>query len=276
MEACIALRNGTLSAKAATAKRNMMAKHAAGIMAERVDEIDSAAVLGVLSPIWTDMQATAKQVKGNVGEVLDWAIAQGHRQDDPIGTVTKALPKPNTRVAARPAVAHSEVSKALAALEGAEKTKLALTLQVLTATRPSEAQGARWSEIDLDAATWAIPAARMKAKKEHRVPLSSQAVAVLKQAKAYSVGDSVFPGTPGGKAQAVARIMRTLSWASDQEGRAAVAHGFRSSFRNWAGEESGASHDAIEQSLAHSVGDSTVQSYARSDLLEKRRPLMQA
>ena len=275
LEACIALRNGTLSAKAATGKRNMMANHAAAIMGERLDDIDSAAVLKVLAPIWADHYATAKQIKGNVGEVLDWAIARGHRQDNPITTVTKALPKPNTRVAARPAVAHSETAKALAALVAAEKTKLALTLQVLTATRPSEAQGARWSEIDLAGAVWVIPASRMKAKKEHRVPLSRQAAAVLEQAKAHSEGDSVFGGSAASLKQAVGRAMRTLAWASDQAGKVAVAHGFRSSFRNWAGELSGAGYEAIERSLAHTVASKVEAAYNRTDLLERRRQLMQ-
>ena len=108
------MRNGTLSAKAATGKRNMMANHAAAIMGERLDDIDSAAVLEVLAPIWADHYATAKQIKGNVGEVLDWAIAQGHRQDNPITTVTKALPKPKEHKVqlSRQAVAVLEQAKA--------------------------------------------------------------------------------------------------------------------------------------------------------------------
>ena len=255
-------------------------RHAFAVMGELpVNEITTAVAHDFAAALWADKQPTAKRCLGAIVRVLARARVQGHRQDSfTAAEVIAVLPKNGYKAAKQPAMAHSEVSKAMAEVRGFTPpwAALAIELQVLTAVRPNEAQGAKWSEIDLDAAVWVIPASRMKAKKEHRVPLSSQAVALLKQAKAHSVGDAVFPGSAGGKSQAVARIMRTLSWASDQEGRVAVAHGFRSSFRNWAGEESGASHDAIERSLAHEVGNSVEQRYFRSDLLEKRRELMQA
>ena len=116
----------------------------------------------------------------------------------------------------------------------------------------------------------------MKAKRDHRIPLSSQAVALLRRAKGANDGDCVFSGTRDSKLRQVQRAMRKLNWASDQPGKHALAHGFRSSFRNWAGELSGASHDAIERALAHEVGNAVEAAYYRTDLLDQRRPLMRA
>ena len=213
-----------------------------------VNEITTAVAHDFAAALWTDKQPTASVA---LGPSLGCLQGPGARPSSRFLHCRRSdcrTAENGYKATKQPAMAHSEVSKAMAKVRGFTPpwAALAIELQVLTAVRPNEAQGAMWSEIDLDAAVWVIPASRMKAKKEHRVPLSSQAVALLKQAQSAQCRRFGFPGSAGGKSQAVARIMRTLSWASDQEGRVAVAHGFRSSFRNWAGEESGASHDAIE------------------------------
>lgn len=255
-------------------------RHAFGIMGGLpVNEVTPKEALAFAEVLWADKPTTAVRGLQTICKVLARAKVQGHRADSfSAKEILAGLPANGHKATKQPAMAHSEVSKALAKVRQTEKMPcaLAIELQVLTAVRPKEAQGARWSEIDLDAKLWTILGERMKAKREHRVPLSDRAISILRVAKDYSVDDCVFPGGEGGKAQRTQRAMQKLAWASDQPGRVAVAHGFRSSFRNWAGEESGASHDAIERALAHEVGNSVEQKYFRSDLLEKRRPLMQA
>ena len=144
---------------------------------------------------------------------------------------------------------------------------------MLTATRSGEVRGADWNEIDWESATWAIPAERMKAGKEHRIPLSTLSMETLRDAWSISgPAGLIFPAPRTGKAlsdMALTRLLRRLDIPS-------TVHGFRSSFRNWAAEQSGASWAVCESSLAHSVGNSVEASYMRSDLFEKRRPLMQA
>ena len=255
-------------------------RHAFGIMGGLpVNEVTPKEALAFAEVLWADKPTTAVRGLQTICKVLARAKVQGHRADSfSAKEILAGLPANAHKATKQPAMAHSEVKAALAKIRQTEKMPcaLAIELQVLTAVRPKEAQGAKWSEIDLDAALWTIPGERMKAKREHRVPLSDRAISILRVAKDYSVDDCVFPGSEGGKAQRTQRAMQKLAWASDQPGRVAVAHGFRSSFRNWAGEESGASHDAIERALAHEVGNSVEQKYFRSDLLEKRRALMQA
>ena len=153
-------------------------------------------------------------------------------------------------------------------------TKLAFRLAVLTAARSGEVRGATWSEIDLDSATWTIPAARMKARKEHRVPLSGAALEVLRQARELPTNSSpyIFPNelTPHKPLSENA-----LSYMLRRIGIPSTMHGFRSSFRDWAAEESDANFAIMELALSHGVGSAVVQSYARSDLLERRRCLME-
>ena len=152
-------------------------------------------------------------------------------------------------------------------------TKLAFKLLVLTATRSGEIRGADWSEVDWECATWTIPAERMRSRKEHRIPLTAQAMATLRDAWAISAPDGlIFPTKRNGgmmSDMALTQLLRRLAIP-------ATAHGFRSSFRSWAAEQSGASWAVCESALAHSVGNSVEQAYMRSDLFDKRRELMQA
>ena len=174
---------------------------------------------------------------------------------------------------------HGEVADALRVIDESKaglSTKLALRFTVLTAVRSGETRGATWSEIDLEARTWTISASRMKGGAEHRVPLSDAAMDVLAQAWALREDDGglVFPGRTAGRHlsdMTLTKVLRTTGLAER-----ATVHGFRSSFRDWAAERTSASHATMELSLAHHVGNAVERAYARSDLLEQRRALVEA
>lgn len=244
--------------------------------AKRIDTISSADVLGALAAIWNEKPETARRVKQRIGTVFKWAMANGWRVDNPADTITKALPKHDrSKVEHRQALPYDQVGKALATVRNSDAgivTKLAFEFLVLTATRSSETREAVWAEIDLERAVWTIPAARMKAKKPHRVPLSTRCLAILAEAKALKRDgdDLVFPGTKEGKSLSD----MTLSKLVKDLGIAAVPHGFRSSFRDWAGEATAHPREVIEFALAHVIKDKAEAAYARSDLFDKRRTLM--
>ena len=221
-------------------------------------------VLAVLTPIWHAKPATAKKVRQRIGAVMKWVVAQGHRTDNPAGEEIKAaLPNGSGRTRHHRALPHDRVAEVLS------KTRdningLALRFVALTACRVSEVARAKWSEID--GGVWTIPASRMKTKKEHRVPLSSAALRVLAEAKSDS--PFVFPGR-GGKPIARQSIGRALN------GTKATPHGFRSSFRDWCS-ETGVPREVAERALAHVVGNRVEAAYNRTDLLERRREVMEA
>lgn len=246
------------------------------IGAKRIDTINSGDVLAVLMPIWNSHPETARRVKQRIGSVLDYAIAQGWRTDNPTKATIKGLPKHDrSRVKHRAALPYGEVAGAIAMVRSSDAgiaTKLAFEFLVLTATRSGETREARWSEIDAARATWTIPATRMKSKKPHRVPLSPRCVAILAEAEALREDgrDLIFPGTKKGKPLSD----MTLSKLMKELGIAAVPHGFRSSFRDWAGEATSHPREVIEFALAHVIKDKAEAAYARSDLFEKRRALM--
>ena len=207
--------------------------------------------------------------------MLAWAVAQGFRPDNPADAVKAVLPKHNGAGNAHQALPYSEVANAIAAARAsgaAPVLKLAFEYLVLTAARAGEVRFATWGEIDMDAATWTVPAERMKAKREHRVPLSDRAVEVLGEAQALRSkrGDLVFPSRGGrplterGFVQALARL-----------GINATAHGFRASFRVWAQECTNFPREVCEAALAHTNPNKAEAAYARSDLFEKRRELME-
>ena len=240
-----------------------------------VSDVTSGHILAILAPIWVSKPATAKRVRGHMRAILDWAMAQGYRSgDNPAGAaITKALPSNGNATKHQRAVPHGECTAALARVResrSAASTKLAFEFLVLTACRSGEVRGARWSEIDAGSATWTIPAARMKAKRDHRVPLSNAALAVLCAARDLSDGSGlVFPSAAGGAISdfGLSRVLQRLNIG-------AVPHGFRSSFRDWCS-DTGAPRELAEAALAHVVRG-VEGAYARSDLLERRRELMQA
>ncbi|WP_114285652.1 tyrosine-type recombinase/integrase [Candidatus Halocynthiibacter alkanivorans] len=253
------------------------------IGAQRVSEINSADVLKVLTPIWTEKPETARRVRQRIGTILKWAIAQGWRQDNPAETVTQALPKHERIQAHRKALPYAEVGKCIEASRASRAGKttiLALEFLILTASRSGETRNARWADFDLHgatdvasalSATWVIPAERMKAKKAHKVPLSNRALEILKEAEQFDDKSGlVFPGIRYGKTlsdMTLSKLVKSLGFDAD-------VHGFRTSFRTWAQEQTDYSREVAEAALAHSIKDKSEAAYARSDLFEKRRKLM--
>ena len=245
-----------------------------------VDRVTTADVMAALLPIWSAKNETAQRVRRRIGAIMRWAIAQGYRSDNPGGdAVTAALPKRPRQIRHMPALAHGEVGAALAGVRVSQAwtgTKLAFELLVLTAARSGEVRLATWEEFDLAALVWTVPAARMKANREHRVPLCGRAVEVLREAErlrdvvaSVEPAGLVFPSRRG-KALGDMAFLKLVK----RQGMAAVPHGFRSSFRDWAAEKTDHPREVIEAALAHVVGNRTEAAYARSDLFERRRLLM--
>ena len=242
-----------------------------------VSEITRSDVLAIVSPIWHDKPSAAGKVLRRVGIVLRYAVAQGlveHNVAD-ASAIKAALPKANGGGQRHfKALPHGEVAEALArvrASDSPDAARLALEFLVLTASRPGECREAEWAEIDLETATWTIPAERMKANREHRVPLSGRALEVLDQARELSDGSGlVFPSKRTGRP--------VSDWAFAALRRRAdidaTLHGFRSSFRDWTA-ENGMDHAVAEAALAHVVSNATEAAYRRTDLFERRRELME-
>ncbi len=252
----------------------------------KVADVTTADVLAVLSPIWTDKPETAGRVKQRIGTVMKWAVAQGWRQDNPALSIAQALPKRDkSKIEHRKALTFAEVAgciKVVQASGAGPATKLAFEFLVLTATRSGETREADWSEIDFGTpatsatsaipGTWTIPASRMKAKVAHRVPLCARAVAILREAQALGDGAGlVFPGTKPGRPlsdMTLSKLVKELGFAAD-------IHGFRTSFRTWAQERTNTPREVAEAALAHTIRDKAEAAYARSDLFDKRRTLME-
>lgn len=236
-----------------------------------VSGITPADVLAVLEPIWTAKPSTGKKVRQRIGAVMKWAMAKEYRTDNPAGdAITEALPQNGGGHTHHAAIPHRDVAAALAKVRnrGADIRSLALEFLILTACRASEVAGARWSEVEGD--TWTIPANRIKAKREHRVPLSRQARAVLEAAKALAGGSGlIFPsrtGKPNRKA-----FRQAMNAARVTTG---TPHGFRSSFRDWCA-ETGVVREVAERALSHVTKNKVEAAYFRTDLLEQRREVMQ-
>jgi integrase len=243
-----------------------------------VDSIETEHVLKALRPIWTTKPATASLVRSRIERVLDSAKAQRQREgENPArwrGHLAMLLPAPRKLTRGHfAAMAYPLVPAFMArllALQGISAR--CLEFQILTAARPSEALGARWEEIDRDQRLWIIPVERMKAGREHRVPLSDRALEILK----IMQGDSgaaglVFPSRKPGRPRSGMELARAIQRA---EGGPVTAHGFRSAFRDWAGDATHFAREIAEAALAHSVGNSTELAYRRTTALEKRRELM--
>lgn len=243
-----------------------------------LDAIDSADVLKALTPIWNTKPETAQRVKQRVKVVFDWAKASGYRTgDNPVEGLTRVLPKARKTAAHHPALPYADVPAFLESLRGLEAgraTKLAFEFLILTAARTSEVIGARWEEINREAKTWTVPADRIKAGREHRVPLSGRCLEILDAAAELADGGPyVFPGR---SPKAPLSNMVFLMLLRRLERTDITAHGFRSSFRDWAAERSNAPSAVVEAALAHVVRNKTEAAYFRSDLFERRRKLMDA
>lgn len=239
----------------------------------RVSDINTVDVMGVLLPIWNEKRETARRVRQRISTVMKWAVAEGHRQDNPAGdAIGAALPKNGHDRKHQTALPHADVADAIRKVNesGAyPTTKMAMEFLTLTACRSGEVRGARWEEVDIEARTWAIPAERMKSKREHAVPLSGRAIEVLTAAR--ELADStglVFP-SPTGRVlsdNTLSKLLRDLDIPC-------VPHGMRSCFRDWCG-DTGQPREVAEHALAHIVRG-VEGAYQRSSLFERRRALME-
>ena len=246
---------------------------------KKISQIETTDVLRVLNPIWRDKQETASRLRGRIERVLDFAKVKGWRSgENPAlwrGNLKNVLPpRDKLQRGHHAAMPYHQVPEFMKQLDASEAMAArALQFLVLTAARSGEVLNARWSEIDMEKALWIVPAARMKAKKEHRVPLPQKALEILEPLSSGRTSEYVFPGNKPNhplSATAMTMLMRRL-----KVGQFTV-HGFRSAFRDWVGEETHFPREVAETALAHEVGNAVEKAYRRGDALEKRRKLMAA
>ena len=255
-------------------------RHAFPVLGDmRVDRIGREDVLRVLTPIWGVRMETARRVRQRIRTILRWCMAHGYIEHNVAGEAIDGALPPMPRLKAHlRALPYREVSAALETVEAsgaALASKLCLRFLILTAARSGEARGACWEEVHEDAREWRIPGSRMKAGVEHRVPLSHAALEVLDRARPLRDRSGlIFPSSvKPGRAMSDMTLTQVLRKTGLAE--RTTVHGFRSAFRDWAAECTSAPHAVMELSLAHAVGSSVEKAYARSDLIEKRRALMQ-
>ena len=242
----------------------------------KVNEITRRKVIETLSPIWGSKPETARRVRQRIRSVMDRAVSMEHADYNPAGdAINGAIPRQRRIRHHHRALAYKELPAALMAVRestASPSVKLGFEMLALTACRSGEVRGMTWDEVDLQEATWTIPGERMKAGEAHRVPLSRRALVILDEGRSLGDGDGlVFPAPRSGGVlsdMAFTQLLRRLKLDF-------VPHGLRSSFRDWAAEKTNARHDVMERALAHTVRDATEAPYARSDLFELRRPLME-
>lgn len=255
--------------------RNTFATHVYPQLGRRrIDNLTTGDLLTVVAPLVHSKPATAALVRLRLGQVMRWAVAKGYRPDNPAGeALDAALPKRTSGTTHHKSLHHTAVAGALATVRASNastSTRLAVELLALTAARTGEVRTARWSDIDQDARVWTVPAERMKAGREHRVPLSAAALDVLAEARRQSANGFVFPGR-GGRPLGHASIGTLFK----RLGIGGTPHGLRGSFRNWCA-ESGVPREVAERALAHVVKGATESAYNTTDLLDQRRQVMEA
>jgi integrase len=257
--------------------RSTLETYCRSISTMPVDAITTEHVLGVLKPLWLRVPQTAARLRGRIERVLDAARAKGHRTgDNPArlrGNLNHLLPAlPKLTRGHHKALPYREVPHFMSRLrERGSVSAMALEFAILTAARSGEVLGAGWDEIDVDQRVWIIPAERMKAGREHRVPLSDRAMEVMTRMAAIRVGYHVFPGAKPGcplSTMALAMVLRRMQVP-------VTVHGFRSSFRDWAAEQTDFANEVAEMALAHAVSNEVERAYRRGDLFDKRRRLME-
>ena len=259
--------------------RMTLTEYCKPISAMKISEISTNDVLKVLNPLWQERQSTASRLRGRIERVLDFAKVKGWRTgENPAlwrGNLKNVLPaRQKLSRGHHAAMDYVDLPAFLERVRNADAIAArALEFLILTAARSGEVLGAQWSEIDFDRAIWTVPAERMKAKETHRVPLSDRAIEILQALHETRISDFVFPGQRPNRplsAMSMPMLLRRLK----VEG--ATVHGFRSSFRDWCGEETHFPREIAEAALAHKVGNEVERAYRRGDALEKRRHLMQA
>ena len=238
-----------------------------------VSEVTTADVVKALRKVWHERPATARRVRQRISTVMEWAMAMDYRNDNPCDRIGPILGPQQDLVQHMRALPHREVASAIETVRASgavSVVKLAFEFLVLTAARSGEVRGALWAEIDTEEHVWTVPATRTKAKREHRVPLCRRAEQILDAARTLGGGNPlVFPSGRGKQLadMAVSGLLKDLEIG-------AVPHGFRSSFRDWAAEETNHPREVVEAALAHVVQNKVEAAYARSDLFERRRRLM--
>jgi integrase len=274
-------RAGWRNAKHAAQWENTLATYAEPVIgALSIQAIDTALVLKVLEPIWKTKPETANRLRGRIEAILDWAKVRGLRQgENPArwrGHLDHLLPARSKvrRVKHHAALPYAELPAFISELRAQEVgAARALEFTILTAARTGDTIGAVWDEFNAPDKLWTVPAERMKAGREHRVPLSTRALAILRDAESTRIpgAEYVFPGGKAGKPlsnMAMTEVLRRM-------GRGDITvHGFRSTFRDWAAERTNFPSEVVEMALAHAVGDKVEAAYRRGDLFEKRRRLM--
>ncbi len=244
-----------------------------------VSVLDGPAVRDVLASIWLTKPETARRVRQRINAIMNWAVAKGYR-DAPLAmnAIDSSLPRQKRSDKHHEALPYANLPDFITKLRARESVgRLALEVVILTASRSGEVRGATWAEIDLEAALWTIPGERMKAGKEHVIPLSDAAVRAFERAARWRTdptdgGALVFPGTKRGKPisdMTLTKVMRDM-------GLTAVPHGFRSTFKDWCSETTSFSNELSEAALAHAIGNKTEAAYRRGNLLDKRRTMMTA
>ena len=239
--------------------------------------VDTNLITKCLNPIWLTKNETAGRLRGRIEVILDWATVHGYREGlNPSrwkGHLDKLLAKPSKiqTVKHHKALPFTEIALLLADLHQQEGVSArCLEFTILTAARTGEAIGATWSEIDIDNKIWTIPSIRMKAKREHRIPLSPAAICILNKMLVFKLNDYIFPGTKNGLSNmSMSSVLKRMN-ISD-----ITVHGFRSTFRDWAAETTSYPGEVVEMALAHTIKNKTEEAYRRGDLLEKRSQLME-
>ncbi len=240
----------------------------------RVDRITGPMIRDVLMEIWLAKPETARRVRQRIGMVLDWAYASGYRESEaPMRAITKGLPRQPRRDGHFPAMPYEKVPKFIQKLRARESfSRLALEFAIFTAARSGEVRGMTWDEVDLESGLWTLPKERMKAFREHVVPLSPRPLRIIRRCAQLRLRESpyVFPGFKNNRPLSD----MTLSKLMKEMCQPYTPHGFRSSFRDWVSEETNHPSDVAEAALAHMVANKTEAAYRRGNLLEKRRIMM--
>ena len=260
--------------------KRALQEYAKSLRPIRVDWVDTEAVLAALRPIWISKAETAHKTRGLIEAVLTTARVMGHRAgDNPAawkGHLDQLLPR-RSKLAQRhhPAMARVKLPAFNAALrERDAMAAKALEFLILTAARAGEVMRAPWEEVDFEGKVWTVPARRMKTGLDHRVPLPVRAIEVLRATGEPRIGAFIFAGERAGRPLSVMAFDKLMERMGEKDG--VTTHGFRSTFRDWCGEESTFPRELAEAALSHAVGDATERAYRRGDALEKRRELMEA
>lgn len=263
---------------------NTLREYAVPIIGEiPIDQLEPRHIADTLRPIWLSKPETASRLKQRIHAVLAWGWAHGYCKSNPVDVVVHLLPQQPSkaiRVKHQPAMPWRIIPgfwKEHLAAEDYDVSRALLKFLILTAARSGEVRLMTWNEVDFDQRIWTIPPERMKAKFQHRVPLSSTAIEILQRQKAFD-SDLVFPSIRVKKVvsdMTMTKFLRRVEAPSDSPGRTATAHGFRSSFRDWCSENN-YPRDLAERALAHTVQNKVEAAYHRTDLLDQRRPMMEA